>query len=197
MNMKSTLALLVLLTACTTPAPRPVEDPQQSWQHYSQWLGRLTHWDIQGRIALRSYDQAVNANLHWKQDGDSYAIELTGPLGQGGVSLQGTADSARLITGDVDEVATDAQALLFAHTGYVLPLEALRYWIRGLPQPDVGSQHTLDDQGRLAQVQQAPWQVRFRAYALYGDHTLPHKVFVENHQLSVRVVIDQWVLPRS
>lgn len=197
MRLATAIAILSLLAACSTPVLKPVSDPQAAWQKHSQWLEQITHWDIQGRIALRSYDQAVNANLHWKQDGDHYAIELTGPLGQGGVSLNGAPGAARLISGEIDEVAADAQALLFAHTGYVLPLEALKYWIRGLPQPGGGDQQTLDDQGRLAQLQQSHWKVRFRAYTTYGSHTLPQKVFVDNHLLSVRVVIDQWLLPQT
>lgn len=191
------LWLILLLTACSTPVLKPVDDPQATWQQRSQWLGTIKHWDIEGRIAIRSYDQAVNANLRWKQDGDVFAIEITGPLGQGGVSLNGAPGSARLISGDVDDVATDAQALLYLHTGYVVPIDALKYWIRGLPQPDGGSQHSLDNQGRLAQLEQDQWKVRFRAYEQYESHTLPKKVFVDNHKLSVRIVIDKWSLPQS
>ncbi|MDH5184186.1 MAG: lipoprotein insertase outer membrane protein LolB [Gammaproteobacteria bacterium] len=190
--------ILLLLSACSsTPVLKPVDDPQASWQQRRQWLAAIENWDIEGRIAIRSYDQAVNANLHWKQDGDVFAIEITGPLGQGGVSLHGERGTVRLISGDVDEVASDAQELLFLHTGYVVPIDALKYWIRGLPQPNGGSQHSLDDQGRLAQLSQDQWKVRFRAYELYQAHSLPKKVFVDNHQLSVRIVIDKWSLPQS
>jgi len=191
------LALALLLSACTSPALKPVDDPQATWQQRSQWLEGVSHWDIEGRIAIRSYDQAVNANLHWKQDGDIFAIEITGPLGQGGVSLNGAPGTARLISGEVNEMASDAQELLFTHTGYVVPIDALKYWIRGLPQPDSGSQHSLDGQGRLAQLSQDHWKVRFRSYEEYESHSLPNKVFVDNHQLSVRIVIDKWSLPRS
>lgn len=187
----------MLLSACASPVLKPVDDPQATWQQRSQWLEGVSHWDIEGRIAIRSYDQAVNANLHWKQDGDVFAIEITGPLGQGGVSLNGAPGTARLVSGEVNEIATDAQELLFTHTGYVVPIEALKYWIRGLPQPNSGSQHRLDGQGRLAQLSHEHWKVRFRGYEDYESHSLPNKVFVENHQLSVRIVIDKWSLPRS
>lgn len=191
------LWLVLFISACSSPALRPVDDPQATWQQRSQWLDTIEHWDIEGRIAIRSYEQAVNANLRWRQDGDVFAIEITGPLGQGGVSLNGAPGKAHLVSGDINDIASDAQELLFTHTGYVVPIAALKYWIRGLPQPHSGSRHSLDAQGRLAQLHQDQWKVRFRSYEDYQSHSLPNKVFVDNHQLSVRIVIDKWSLPQS
>ena len=157
----------------------------------------IRSWDIEGRIAIRSYNEAVNANLRWQQDGDNYEIYLSGPFGSGAVHLTGVPGAVRLKTDGEDMVADNAETLLYQVTGLLVPIESLKYWIRGLPQPDGGGSQSLDPQGRLAQIQQDRWKVRFRAYADVSRQQLPVKVFVDNHQLSVRIVIDKWSLPQS
>jgi outer membrane lipoprotein LolB len=199
MNRLFSLALLLMFTACTT-APvteAPVADPAAAWRKHSARMEAIHRWDIEGRIAIRSYNEAVNANLRWQQDGDNYEIYLSGPFGSGAVRLTGVPGAVRLKTDGEDMVADNAETLLYQVTGLLVPIESLKYWIRGLPQPDSDGSQNLDQQGRLAQIEQDRWKVRFRAYADVSRQQLPVKVFVDNHQLSVRIVIDKWSLPRS
>jgi len=193
------LALLVAVSACTT-APMveaPVKDPAAAWLKHSARMTAIHNWDIEGRIAIRSYKEAVNANLRWQQQGDNYEIDLSGPFGSGAVHLSGEPGAVRLKTDAQDMVADNAETLLYQVTGLLVPIESLKYWIRGLPQPDSGSSQNLDAQGRLARIEQDRWKVRFRAYADVSRQQLPVKVFVDNHQLSVRIVIDKWSLPST
>jgi outer membrane lipoprotein LolB len=193
------LALLAALGACTTAplSEAPAKDPAAAWRRHSARMAAIHDWDIEGRIAIRSYNEAVNANLRWQQHGDDYQIHLSGPFGSGAVYLSGTPGAVRLKTDDQEMVADNAETLLYQATGLLVPIESLKYWIRGLPQPDSGSTQALDPQGRLARIEQGRWKVRFRAYAPVSRQQLPAKVFVDNHQLSVRIVIDKWSLPRS
>ncbi|MBD3671734.1 MAG: outer membrane lipoprotein LolB [Gammaproteobacteria bacterium] len=198
--MKRLLVLIMtsVLGACSTPGPLPpVSDAGQAWERHSQRMSAIDEWDIEGRIAIRSYDDAVNANLRWQQEGDRYRILLSGPFGQGAVSLRGEPGIVRLQTNEEDAVADNAETLLYQYTGLLVPIESLKYWIRGLPEPQQAGRQTLDPQGRLAGLQQDRWKVRFRAYNQVDGHQMPVKVFVDNHQLSVRIVIDKWSLPAS
>jgi len=193
------LALLMAVSACSTVPhiEAPVKDPAAAWRAHSAQMAAIHDWDIEGRIAIRSYNEAVNANLRWQQTGDRYEIDLSGPFGSGAVHLSGAPGAVRLKTDDQDMVADNAETLLYQVTGLLVPIESLKYWIRGLPQPDSGGSQNLDPQGRLAWVEQDRWKVRFRAYAPVSSQQLPVKVFVDNHQLSVRIVIDKWSLPQS
>jgi len=193
------LALLMAASACTTTPEieAPVKDPAAAWRTHSARMETIRDWDIEGRIAIRSYNEAVNANLRWQQQGDRYEIDLSGPFGSGAVHLSGAPGAVRLKTDDKDMVADNAETLLYQVTGLLVPIESLKYWIRGLPQPGSDGRQALDPQGRLAQVEQDRWKVRFRAYAPVSHQQMPVKVFVDNHQLSVRIVIDKWSLPQS
>lgn len=199
--MKRLFPLIVLLTlaACSsTPQYElPAKDPAAAWARHSARMEQIHDWDIEGRIAIRSYNDAVNANLRWQQHGDHYEINLSGPFGSGAVHLRGAPGVVTLQTDGKEMVAQDAESLLYRATGLLVPVESLKYWIRGLPEPDGRGTRMLDPQGRLAQVSQDRWKVRFRAYEPVASQQMPVKVFVDNHQLSVRIVIDKWTLPQS
>jgi outer membrane lipoprotein LolB len=88
--------------------------------------------------------------------------------------------------------AQDAESLLYEQLGWHMPLAGLHYWVRGLPQPDAPFTKALDEQGRLVSLHQAGWDIRFPSYVQVAGVDLPRKVFLENHPLSVRLVIQSW-----
>jgi len=51
-----------------------------------------------------------------------------------------------------------------------------------------------DEAGRLARLQQSHWLIEYPAYARVDGLVLPRKVYLENDELSVRLVIDRWTL---
>ena len=53
---------------------------------------------------------------------------------------------------------------------------------------------TLDGYGRLAELQQSGWHVRFKKYINVEKHELPQKLFIDGFDLKVKIFIDEWDL---
>jgi len=187
-------AAVLLFTGCaTTPLPPAPADPEAVWQERQTELRSLERWRLNGRIALRSEERGWQAGIAWRQAGAEYAIRLTGPMGQGTLHLRGDGERLVVTTGDGESrIDGDAETLLYQELGMHVPISALRYWVIGLPAPELPATIELDDYGRLASLRQAEWRVTFPAYRPTGERQLPQKVFVTNHQASVRLVIDRW-----
>jgi len=185
----------LLLTGCVSaPVIPPAADPQQAWQQHQLQLTALTRWAIDGRIAVQTGDEGWHASIEWQQQDDRYTIHLSGPFGQGAVQLEGDGERVTLRSGDEQPlVDDDPELLLYRQLGWRVPVNALRYWVRGIPAPGPAVQE-LNPQGYLARLQQAGWNIEFRDYAHQGRQVLPGKVFVSNHKARVRLVIDQWTL---
>ena len=49
-----------------------------------------------------------------------------------------------------------------------------------------------DEEGQLSRLRQADWHIDYPAYQQSDGLSLPRKVFLENTELSVRLVIDRW-----
>lgn len=194
------LAATALLAAgCAAPPSLPnVAHPQQVWEVRQHALAALSAWQLSGRIAVRNGDDAWQGNLEWRQAGSDYHIAVDGPFGQSQFDLTGGAQGVVLRTAD-NKVwqASDPEALLLEQTGIRMPVNALRYWVRGLPDPAGEPAQTLDGRGRLARLQQGGWSVQFRRYTQVDGLELPDKLFVQRGPVDIRLVVDRWRLPAA
>lgn len=190
--------LIFVLGACAVaPVSKPpVKDIEQAWLAHRAALSALTMWTANGRIAGRTEEQGWSASLLWAQQGDEYHISLSGPLGQGRVQLDGNAQGVALQLPDQQVIsASDPADLLYQRTGWRLPVEALRFWLRGLPAPNLPFVKQLDDQGRLEILEQSGWKLDYRQYVPIYHWELPAKLTLARADLRVRFIIDEWQLP--
>ncbi|MEJ2362074.1 MAG: lipoprotein insertase outer membrane protein LolB [Gammaproteobacteria bacterium] len=199
--MKKYLLILVaaLEAGCASAPPplAPVSNPAQVWQQRREQLSHIAYWHLNGRLAVRHGDEAWHINLDWLQRGDNYRIELSGPFGAGEVRLIGNAQGVKLEDSDDHTYYADKPGELLAErTGVTMPVAGLRYWILGLSTPQQKQRPRLDNQGRLAFLEDDHWQVKFRRYANVKGLQLPDKIFISKpaQQIDVRLVVDQWKL---
>lgn len=191
------LAGALLLAGCAGTPPRPEPaDPATRWLDRQQALQALDGWHLSGRLAVREEGNAWHARIEWQEGPRGYEIRLRGPFGQGQARLIGSADGVVLDSGDTElEYARDPSELLHAHTGVWMPVDGLRWWIRGLPGPQYEGDAELDAYGRLDHLIDAGWTIDFKGYTEVGGLELPRRLFIEKDGVEVRVVIDRWRLP--
>lgn len=183
-----------MLTGCATQQPVSEGDRIIHWQLHSGKLAELTRWQFKGRIAIQKEKQGWTASFHWRQDQQDYLLRVFAPLGRGSYQISGDADGAVMQTANNSIVhADDPETLLREKLGWNIPLSALKYWVRGLPEP--GKKNVsllLDEKGRLAELSQSGWLVRFSRYIRSGEYELPAKISMQNNNMKVRLVIKDW-----
>lgn len=190
------ILLLTLLSACSTVPPRaPVADIEQAWKLHQQTLTPLNNWSLSARIAIRANDDGWHGTLLWQQQKSQYTIQFIAPLGQGTLQLSSDQQhGAKLLAEDKTYRADSAEELLHRHLGWHFPVDALRYWVVGLPYPtsEKNPEQRLDPYGRLEHLQQGGWKVEFKRYGQVGELELPEKIFISNHRLNLRLIVEQW-----
>jgi len=190
----------LLLTGCATTPQLPSAEQDRLWQQHRQSLEHKADWTLTARIAGSTEDDAWSGKLSWRQIEGSYQMYFQAPFGQGAVQLLGSPEQVEMRTSDQQVVvADDAESLLYQQLGWRLPLKGLRYWVLGLPMPvtvptDAAAVLAFDETGRLASLQQSQWQVSYEAYRRVDEVELPQKVYLKNHAMSLRLVIDRWQL---
>ena len=196
------IASLALLSGC---ALAPV-DLHENWQSrfspeqlkklnaHTTSLNGLAHWQAKGRFAARNGEDAWSGHLLWQQDDVDFSIRLSGPLGQGGMLLQGNEQSATITLSRNRQFQADsANELVRAHAGLRLPLDELRYWLLGLPAPWIDyAINAIDKEGRIATLLQHGWRVEYSRYQIVSDMTLPSKIKLTHPEYQLRLVIGDW-----
>lgn len=194
MRLLAVVASALFIGACSiTPTVTTTGSHQDQWQYHQASISALSDWQLIGKVGFRTPDQASSASLNWQQQGSRFDIHLTGPFGQGGVELSGTREQVRLnIAGRGEFWTSKPEQLLFEQIGWDIPVTTLFHWVRGIPSPNRPATFELDDQGRLATLQQAQWQLNYRSYQRVESLWLPKKIQLQRDQIRLTLVIKRW-----
>jgi len=205
LNLVVVLLAAVLLNGCATldlsddpdTSVESTSELEQVWNERQTELSAIKYWHLTGRLAVINGDDAWNLNLDWQQKGDDYEIQMHGAFGAGKVKLVGNAHGVLLKDSDDQTFYADTpELLLYEQTGVFVPVDGLRYWVVGLTSPTQQEKPRLDNKGRLAFLNDANWQVKFKRYMQVSGIDLPRKVFIlkNDKELDVRLVVDKWKL---
>jgi outer membrane lipoprotein LolB len=193
---------LILLVACAAvlagcAALRPKAPPPPaaaaSWDERRTDLEQATRWDLDGRAAVALGQQGWQASLNWRQTGADSELHLAGPLGIGALMIKVTPAGLSL-NGAPPSDAVVAQ--LQDRLGFELPLDNLRYWLLGIPDPNTPFELTRNAQDRAARLAQAGWNIEYEDYMAGDCDLLPKRLVLTRAGARVRIAVDRWEAPQ-
>ena len=187
------VAIAAALAGCAAPQSALLPE-LDGWEARRQVLAGLDEWEFSGRIAVKTATDGFNGKLRWSQERNAFEATASGPLGAGAVRIEG--DGASVVLTDKDGVRTeldDAELEFRLRYGWTIPVQSLRYWALGVPDPAAPADTVIDDTGRLASLTQRDWSVSFSRYAEGGGQMMPKVLTAENADTRVRLVIDYWI----
>jgi len=177
-----------VLAACATTrrAPAPVAS---GWEQRVADLQGLSSWRLAGRAAVAAGTQGWQATLNWQQSGAWAEVHLSGPFGVGALTLKRTPDGFSLNGAPPsDAVLPQLQERL----GFELPVDHLRFWLLGVPDPSAAFELKRNDQGRASQLTQDDWTIDYDRYMPVDGDILPAHLVLARAGVRVRIVVDRW-----
>ncbi len=184
------LMLAVAMNGCALLKPQTVEPNQAAWQTRQADYSQINQWTVRARMATAVL--GWSGGLQWQQDSEQLQLSVSGPLGIGGFQAKGNLGFVEVITSDQRRLQGDPETLYREVVGWPFPLRHMRYWALGLTVPGLAGQPLIDAKGRLAELRQAGWQLRYTEYQRYGALELPRRMLLDNGELTIRIVIDEW-----
>lgn len=183
------LPVCLCISACVaTRAPPPAMAPV-GWELRLPVLQQAAEWALDGRAAASVGKQGWQASLAWKQQGIISEVHLTGPLGLGASALRLTAEGLSI---DGAPPRDDARQILQERLGVDLPLESLRFWLLGVPDPSMTSTITRNAQDRAQQLIQSGWAINIDRYLPVSGDWLPGQLTVQRDEVRLRIAVDHW-----
>lgn len=185
---------LLALTGCSLTPSAP--GPQGDWEQRVAALAAHRNWTLSGKVGVRAPSGNGAAALEWSQHDDSWRLLLSGALGMGRLTLEGNDHdgvSWRDTRGRSGHHA-DPEVLISELWGWPLPVTALEYWARGIPQPGVTIKGPeFDSDGRL-RFTQSGWQVEAGGYREVDGFALPTRLLITRHDVRLTLVVHRWSL---
>jgi outer membrane lipoprotein LolB len=182
------LALAVGLTACAGPQRRAAAPERDNER--DRRAAALEAWQLEGRIAVAGEG---SGRLRWEQDGAFFRLEVRAPVSGETWRLSGDAEQSQIEGIGPEPVrGLDAEALLERETGWHIPLEEARFWVRGLAADTSRARVEHDASGRPRALRENGWQVEYRAWLDAGGLSLPARIVARRGKREIRVAISAW-----
>ena len=77
-------------------------------------------------------------------------------------------------------------------TPFDLPLDNLRYWLLGIPDPGAPFDLTRNPQDRALRLSQAGWTIDYDEYMPSSGDLLPKRLVLSRSDARVRIAVDRW-----
>jgi outer membrane lipoprotein LolB len=190
--MRKKILLLIcccaVLSACMTrrPAPVPLASP---WDERVRVLQHSSSWQMDGRAAVTMGKQGWQASLDWNQSGSTSLVHLAGPFGVGALGLKNSPEGLSVNGAPPsDAVLADLQQRL----GFELPLDELRFWLLGVPNPAEPFELVRNAQDRALELTQAGWTLDYDRYLEVAGQLLPGHLVMSREAVRVKIAVDHW-----
>ncbi len=183
-----TLLVAVVLAGCSItpkqislPIPGKAKDAkverQKVWDTHKERLVTLREWSMKGKMAVKTAQKGGSATVIWDRDFAKHDVEIYGPFGGGRIRLAEDEFGATLTDNKKNvTIGETAYKLLYQEVGWPVPFDALKYWILGLPIPDVWAEWELNPAGYLGWLRQGGWEITFEDYRDREGIPMPRKI---------------------
>jgi len=76
--------------------------------------------------------------------------------------------------------------------GFDLPIDHLRFWLLGVPDPSAAFDLERNEQDRASQLTQDDWNIDYDRYMPVNGDLLPSHLVLRRAGVRVRIAVDRW-----
>ena len=197
---KVSLVFACLLLAACQSAVKPDNDVANMQRQVDREavLKDRNNWSFRGRVAISDGNQAGTVKMFWQQLGEQFDIEISLPISNQKYRLRNDGQRVRLESYGIATIEGDsAEAVLMQVTGWRIPFEDMRLWLRGMRSNNTTAIE-FAPAGLPASFREKGWLVGYRAWDS-SAMPMPVKVFASTNNngksASVRLQIESWESP--
>lgn len=196
-RIKSSLVLLLVssLSACISVTHVPTtEEVEQVWDARANYLYQQESWEAHLSLVGITDQQKFKTRVVWNQQSDDYQIKLRDFIGRTIAIIDGSPLEVVAKTSKGQRYqGDDAESLIDELFAINIPVTGMRYWLQGLPVPDVEVDQLLfNDEGLAQTLNQQGWKISYPYYVSNKPYKMPSQVLLEYEDIKLTAKISQW-----
>jgi outer membrane lipoprotein LolB len=196
------IAVSLLLWGCQALQPEYEQPATQLLSAGNQTkLQQFDRWQLQGKIGVTDGNKRDSAAINrWQQDRAVFEIQISSTLlGLGATTISGTGETLTIAEpGEPLITSNNPRLLLETSLGWEVPLDALRYWVKGSPLPEAPYRWEITPLSGSLMLEQSGWQITFdrieENHFSHNDVTLllPHRIVMSQQNKEIKVIVSRW-----
>ena len=193
---------LTFLNGCSIRNSTPTEkqDPISNKAQRISALQQLDKWTIDGKIAYITKKERQSASLHWQVNTveQNQKLNLTAYFGINVLTLNSQSGLHTLLIDKEEHQSKNLDALITSLTGLTIPVEAMKYWLKGLTYADndiISYDITTHLPIKLtSSYNNQIWQIEYGNYQKVNQYLLAKKITIKQNDLTIKIMINRWTL---
>jgi outer membrane lipoprotein LolB len=158
----------------------------------------MQHWKLEGKIAFITPQEKESAGISWRinEQSGTQQLNLNSYLGINVLDLTSEQAKHTIKFDGKTYAGSNLPELIQSLTGLHLPLEALRFWLKGIPYNST-DQILFDSTSHLptkltSLYQGDLWQINYQQYKTIGTYPLATKMMITKDDLLIKIAINKW-----
>ena len=187
------LLLLSIVSGCATNFKEYAGD--ENPRVLREKLYQIENFQLTGKLGFRNAQEAFSIAINdWKQTADQYELQLSSTfLGLGAVTIAGSPSWIVIQESGEEPIQSEyPNEALTELLGMPLPVQRIRYWIRGVPAPQSASQETKNEQGLVSNIIQDNWIIELDRYHDVNGLPLPGRIKINQDGTRITLAVTQW-----
>ena len=158
---------------------------------------QLTAWDLTAKFSVKSDEKSDSGAIRWINTEGLERLDVLSPTGAVIARLTVTKTSAKLETDDEIRMAETPEMLIGDSLNFNFPVSALKFWIRGLDDPNRPFQSLeRNGDGRAIQLVQDGWTIEYRGTVSVESgenrYEVPRRLTAKNATTEISWVSTEW-----
>ncbi|MEH6504616.1 MAG: lipoprotein insertase outer membrane protein LolB [Cycloclasticus sp.] len=182
---------LQLLACSSLQLVKTEINPQPTAEEIAKILA-VTNWHLLGRLSVRNTEESWLTKIEWRHTASVDDLTLSTSLG-GVVARLSYLDNIIIVSkaGEQERVVPERE--MESLMGYSPPLQHLKYWLRGVPNPMFDVQIDNKSPVTARVFEQDGWRVSLERFNDYSDGIWPTKMSFTKGGLRMKLVVDEWL----
>ena len=158
---------------------------------------QLLAWDLTAKFSIKNEDETESGAIRWINNGDLRRLDVLSPTGAIVARLTITESVAKLEMDDQIKTAETTEELFDEIFNLDFPISALKYWIRGLNDPNRPFQLLeRDKEGRISILIQDGWSLEYNGTVSIESgenrYEVPRRLTATRGTTEIRWVSTEW-----
>ena len=183
--------VVFLLESCSFIQTDPSAIKKINLEEHIKLLTHIENWAYEAKLSI--YGKNLNPStllINWLHNINYQTLNITSTFGHNLAALSQYSNSATIFIESENQNFTGESIddILDVNFNVQLPTQLIRYWMLGIPAPNLEHKLQTNADHTIQAIEQSGWHLEYSNYRLFGEYFLPKKIKAKNSDYNITII---------